>query len=249
MPLHNSWLRGRCRACCRWFAVASQIFDDTPAEANVAIPLCQAAAALRIGMASAAAEASPYAGRQPVHRLNRAEYANAIRDLLGVEIDVKELLPSDGGDFGFDNIAAVLTTSPLLRERYLTAALRVADAAVGNPDAVPTNAAYKIPVDLTQEEHLEGLPLGTRGGIDFHVPKRPEIALLFLAPAEHPGQCMKQSFLGGTLFGLASPAVALGELQDFPSFWKDKKLTIEVEAKAKESAVLKLMNELALSCC
>jgi hypothetical protein len=112
----------------------------------------------------AAAAAEPYAGRQPVHRLNRAEYANAIRDLLGVEIDVAELLPSDGGDFGFDNIAAVLTTSPLLLERYLTAALRVADAAVGNPDAVPTNTAYKIPVDVTQDGHLEGLPLGTQGG-------------------------------------------------------------------------------------
>ncbi len=111
-----------------------------------------------------AAAAAPYAGRQPVHRLNRAEYANAIRDLLGVEMNVAELLPSDGGDFGFDNIAAVLTTSPLLLERYLTAALRIADAAVGNPDAVPTNAAYKIPVDVTQEAHLEGLPLGTRGG-------------------------------------------------------------------------------------
>ncbi|MEO8466433.1 MAG: DUF1592 domain-containing protein [Gammaproteobacteria bacterium] len=111
-----------------------------------------------------AAAAEPYAGRQPVHRLNRAEYANAIRDLLGVQISVAELLPSDGGDFGFDNIAAVLTTSPLLLERYLTAALRVADAAVGNPDAVPTNAAYKIPVDVTQTGHLEGLPLGTSGG-------------------------------------------------------------------------------------
>jgi hypothetical protein len=112
----------------------------------------------------AAAAAQPFAGRLLVHRLNRAEYANAIRDLVGVEIDVAELLPSDGGDFGFDNIAAVLTTSPLLLERYLTAALRVADAAVGNPDAVPTNAAYKIPVDVTQDGHLEGLPLGTRGG-------------------------------------------------------------------------------------
>ena len=111
-----------------------------------------------------AAAVQPYAGRQPVHRLNRAEYANAIRDLLGVEVDDAELLPSDGGDFGFDNIAAALTTSPLLLERYLTAALRVADAAVGNPDAVPTNAAYKIPVDVTQDGHLEGLPLGTRGG-------------------------------------------------------------------------------------
>jgi hypothetical protein len=112
----------------------------------------------------AAAAAEPYAGAQAVHRLNRAEYANAIRDLLGVEVDVTELLPSDGGDFGFDNIATALTTSPLLLERYLTAALRVADVALGNPDTVPTAATYKIPVDVTQDQHMEGLPIGTRGG-------------------------------------------------------------------------------------
>jgi Protein of unknown function (DUF1592)/Protein of unknown function (DUF1588)/Protein of unknown function (DUF1587)/Protein of unknown function (DUF1585)/Protein of unknown function (DUF1595) len=111
-----------------------------------------------------AAEAEPYAGSQPVHRLNRAEYANAIRDLLGVEIDVEELLPSDGGDYGFDNIAAVLTTSPLLLERYLTVAQRVSALAVGDPDAVPTAATYKIGVEVTQDQHMEGLPLGTRGG-------------------------------------------------------------------------------------
>jgi uncharacterized protein DUF1592/uncharacterized protein DUF1588/uncharacterized protein DUF1587/uncharacterized protein DUF1585/uncharacterized protein DUF1595 len=112
----------------------------------------------------AAAEAHPHAGRHPVHRLNRAEYANAIRDLLAVEIDVTELLPSDGGDFGFDNIAAALTTSPLLLERYLTAALRVSDAAIGNVDTVPTAASYKIGVEVTQDRYMEGLPLGTRGG-------------------------------------------------------------------------------------
>jgi hypothetical protein len=112
----------------------------------------------------AAAAREPFAGKQTVHRLNRAEYANAIRDLLGIEIDVEELLPSDGGDFGFDNIASALNTSPLLLERYLTAALRVADVAVGNPDTVPTNAAYKIPVDVTQDKHMDGLPIGTRGG-------------------------------------------------------------------------------------
>ncbi len=113
----------------------------------------------------AAAAAHPYASAHAVHRLNRAEYQNAIRDLLGVEINVAEVLPSDGGDFGFDNIASVLTTSPLLLERYLTAALRVSDAAVGNPDAVPQAAAYKIGVEVTQDQYMEGLPLGTRGGI------------------------------------------------------------------------------------
>ncbi|MGW8368180.1 MAG: DUF1592 domain-containing protein [Gammaproteobacteria bacterium] len=112
----------------------------------------------------AAAEQEPYAATTQVHRLNRAEYSNAIRDLLAVEADLTEWLPSDGGDYGFDNIAEVLTTSPMLLERYLTVALRVADLAIGNPDAVVTATTYKIPMELTQDHHLEGLPLGTRGG-------------------------------------------------------------------------------------
>jgi hypothetical protein len=111
------------------------------------------------------AAANPYAAPTKVHRLNRAEYANSIRDLLGVEANLEELLPSDGGDFGFDNIAEVLTTSPMLLERYLTVALRVADYAIGNPDAVVSAATFKIPVEVTQDYHLEGLPLGTRGGM------------------------------------------------------------------------------------
>jgi hypothetical protein len=116
------------------------------------------------GTLDAAAAANPYAGATAVHRLNRAEYANAIRDLLGVEADLSSLLPSDGGDFGFDNIAEVLTTSPVLLERYLTVALRVADMAVGNPEAAVTATAYRVPFELTQDKHLDGLPLGTRGG-------------------------------------------------------------------------------------
>ena len=88
-----------------------------------------------------AAAAEPDAGAQAVHRLNRAEYANAICDLLGVEVDVtRGSCRATAGDFGFDNIATALTTSPLLLERYLTAALRVADVALGDPDTVPTAA-------------------------------------------------------------------------------------------------------------
>ena len=120
------------------------------------------------GTLDAAAEAHPYAGSTTVHRLNRAEYANAVRDLLGVQADLADMLPSDGGDFGFDNIAQVLTTSPFLLDRYLTVALRVADMAVGNPDAVETAASYPIPFDLTQDHHLAGMPLGTRGGTTVH---------------------------------------------------------------------------------
>jgi mono/diheme cytochrome c family protein len=113
--------------------------------------------------ASAAKKNSP--GRYVLHRLNRTEYANAVRDLLGVTVDVAELLPSDGGDFGFDNIASALKTSPLLLERYLTAALRVSDLAVGDASAEPGTVTYSVSTVVTQREHVEGLPLGTRGGL------------------------------------------------------------------------------------
>jgi hypothetical protein len=103
-------------------------------------------------------------GRYVLHRLNRTEYGNAVRDLLGVKIDAADLLPSDGGDFGFDNIATALTTSPLLLERYLTAALHISELAIGDVEAEPGTAAFSISTVVTQNEHVEGLPLGTRGG-------------------------------------------------------------------------------------
>jgi mono/diheme cytochrome c family protein len=104
-------------------------------------------------------------GHKVLHRLNRTEYANAVRDLLGVTVDVADLLPSDGGDFGFDNIATALTTSPLLLERYLTAALRISELAVGDGQAEPGTSTYTISTVVTQNQHVDGLPLGTRGGM------------------------------------------------------------------------------------
>ena len=103
-------------------------------------------------------------GRYVVHRLNRTEYGNAIRDLLALDVDVTGLLPSDGANFGFDNIAASLNTSPLLLERYLTAAQRISAQAVGDPDVVPGTVEYSISREFTQKGHVDGLPLGTRGG-------------------------------------------------------------------------------------
>jgi len=103
-------------------------------------------------------------GRYVVHRLNRTEYGNAIRDLLALEIDVTELLPSDGADFGFDNIATSLRTSPLLLERYLTAAQRISTLAVGDPKVRPGTTEYPISREFSQSAHIDGLPLGTRGG-------------------------------------------------------------------------------------
>jgi len=104
-------------------------------------------------------------GRYVVHRLNRTEYGNAIRDLLALDIDTSELLPSDGADFGFDNIATSLRTSPLLLERYLTAAQRISTMAVGDTTVRPGTTEYSISREFTQSAHIDGLPLGTRGGI------------------------------------------------------------------------------------
>jgi Protein of unknown function (DUF1592)/Protein of unknown function (DUF1588)/Protein of unknown function (DUF1585)/Protein of unknown function (DUF1587)/Protein of unknown function (DUF1595)/Planctomycete cytochrome C len=103
-------------------------------------------------------------GAVVLHRLNRTEYANAIRDLLDLEIDVSTLLPPDDSARGFDNVAGSLTISPTLLEAYTTAATRVARMAVGYWQT-PTEATYLAPGDTSQNHHLEGLPFGTRGGM------------------------------------------------------------------------------------
>ncbi len=107
-------------------------------------------------------------GRYVVHRLNRAEYANAIRDLLAVDLDVSDLLPTDGAEFGFDNIATALKTSPLLLEGYVTAAQRVAAMAVGDPQVNPGTTEHSISREFSQNGYIEGLPLGTVGGTVVH---------------------------------------------------------------------------------
>jgi mono/diheme cytochrome c family protein len=103
-------------------------------------------------------------GRYVVHRLNRVEYRNAIRDLLALDVDVSSLLPNDGGDFGFDNIAAALRSSPLLLDGYITAAQRISTLAVGDSTVHASTTEYSINRDFSQNAHVEGLPLGTRGG-------------------------------------------------------------------------------------
>ena len=107
-------------------------------------------------------------GRYVVHRLNRVEYANAIRDLLSVDLDVSELLPTDGADYGFDNIATSLKTSPLLLEGYLNAAQRVAAMAVGDPEVKPGSTEHSISRGFSQTGYIDGLPLGTFGGTAVH---------------------------------------------------------------------------------
>ena len=112
-----------------------------------------------------AAAANPRPGRTALHRLNRAEYANAIRDLLSLEIDSTALLPPDDESSGFDNIADVLTVSASLMERYLSASWNISRAALGNVAIQPSTITYRVRPDLSQDQHIEGLPPGTRGGM------------------------------------------------------------------------------------
>ena len=111
------------------------------------------------------AEAKPNPGRPTLHRLNRTEYANAIRDLLALEIDVAELLPADDIGYGFDNIGDVLTVSPLLLERYLAAAGKISRLAVGDISLPASYQTYVVPHGLNQRDHMsDAMPLGSRGG-------------------------------------------------------------------------------------
>jgi hypothetical protein len=106
----------------------------------------------------------PMPGAVVLHRLNRTEYANAVRDLLDLQVDVAALLPPDDSANGFDNIAGSLTISPTLLESYATAAARVARMAVGYWRS-PTEATYLASSDASQNQRLDGMPFGTRGGI------------------------------------------------------------------------------------
>jgi len=112
-----------------------------------------------------AAAAQPNPGRPLLHRLNRAEYRNAIRDLLNLDVDVTALLPPDDSAYGFDNISDVLGVSPSLQERYLTAAGRVSRLAVGDLAMRAGSDTYRVQQDVSQNQHIEGLPLGTVGGL------------------------------------------------------------------------------------
>lgn len=110
------------------------------------------------------AASHPIPGRvETFRRLTRTEYQNAIRDLLGVEVDAASLLPKDEESHGFDNVT-VGTLSPSLLDRYISAAQKISRLAVGTPLNRPGGETFRIPPDYTQEKHIEGLPIGTRGG-------------------------------------------------------------------------------------
>ena len=122
------------------------------------------AASIETGVDLAAA-VHPNPGRPPLHRLNRTEYANSIRELLSVDIDVSQLLPPDDASHGFDNMADALTFSPALMEGYIRAAGKISREAVGDRTASALTEVYQISRVVSQMRHVEGTPMGTRGGI------------------------------------------------------------------------------------
>src|ERR1700722_7971897 len=112
-----------------------------------------------------AAAAHPNPGRtETFRRLTRTEYQNAIRDLLAVDVNASLLLPADDASYGFDNVTAG-ELSPTLLDRYVSAARMISRLALGSPTKSPGGETVQLPPDLTQEEHFDQLPLGTRGGL------------------------------------------------------------------------------------
>jgi hypothetical protein len=140
-----------------------------------------------------AAAASPNPGWRPFQRLNRAEYARSVRDLIDLDVDVAAFLPPDTMSDGFDNIADVQTFSPTLMEGYLRAAARLSALAIGDRTASPSEATYKVPRTASQMEHVEGAPLGTRGGLS--------VVHTFPADGEYSFRTMLHGIPTGQLYG------------------------------------------------
>jgi hypothetical protein len=150
-----------------WEKVARKLRAGMMPPPGMPAPDAGARAALVASIESSldsAAAAAPNPGRPLAHRLNRAEYTNAIRDLLHLNVDATALLPVDDSSSGFDNVADVLGVSPLLLESYLSAAGRISALAIGDPKAPPTSEVYRVRQDASQSRHVDGLPLGTVGG-------------------------------------------------------------------------------------
>src|SRR3954470_11934923 len=206
----------------------------------------------------AAAAANPHPGRVPVHRLNRTEYANAIRDLLGLEIDARALLSADEADQeGFDNVASVLSVSPALLENYLAAARTVSRLAVGDRSLRPVVETFKISKALVQDDRLgDDLPFGSRGGalIRHYFPLDAEYTIKVLLRRQEydyiigmgephdldvrlDGVRIKRFTVGGQASGMTAPENFAGNTQGDPAFEEymhtaDANLEVRVPVKA-----------------
>ena len=145
----------------------------------------------------AEAARNPNPGSRTFQRLNRAEYARAIEDLLGIEIDASAYLPGETVSAGFDNIADVQNLSATLLEAYLTAASEVSRLALGDANATPSEATYEVSRYAEQREHVPGAPFGTRGGIS--------VVHNFLADGEYYFRLAFQHESTGNFFGQTAP--------------------------------------------
>lgn len=151
-----------------WEAVVRKLRTGMMPPKNVARPgramLDGLASRIENGLDREAA-LHPNPGSPSVQRMNRSEYANAIRDLLDLNVDVSAMLPGDNTTAGFDNIADVLSTSPTLIQSYLSAAMKISRLAVGDTAVQPAPVTYRAPKGISQNAHLDGMPLGTIGGM------------------------------------------------------------------------------------
>ena len=195
-------------------------------------------------------------GRPALHRLNRAEYANAIRDLLAVDtsaIDINELLPTDDAGYGFDNIGDVLTVSPLLMEGYLSASRKIARIAIGDRAAGTVLENYEVPRYVIQQERMgENLPLGSRGGlaVRHHFPADGEYTLrvrlqkngkTYIVGLERPrkmdvrldGQKINEFTVGGDYKGTRPKQASSFNQGDFERYLMNADQHLEMRFQAK----------------
>jgi mono/diheme cytochrome c family protein len=154
--------------------------------------LTQFVTALETGIDTAVA-AHPNPGRRSFQRLNRAEYARSVHELLDLDVDVNAFLPPDTMSAGFDNIADVQSMSPTLLEGYLRAAAKISTLAIGDRTATPSETTYKVPRTQSQMRHVDGAPWGTRGGI--------AVTHTFPADGDYTFRVMLHGTPTGQLFG------------------------------------------------
>jgi mono/diheme cytochrome c family protein len=155
----------------RWEKVVRKVKTGMMPPANAPRPARERLDAFAAAMEArldAAVDLKASLDTPALHRLNRNEYANAIRDLLDLDVDVSGLLPADGSSEGFDNIAEALSVSPSLIQGYVSAAMKISRLAVGDRTMAPSQVVYSAPPALAQDKHIEGLPIGTRGGMVVH---------------------------------------------------------------------------------
>jgi cytochrome c551/c552 len=204
-----------------------------------------------------ASESQPHPGRVPVHRLNRTEYANAIRDLLALEVDGRSLVADEPVLTGFDNVASVLTVSPALLESYMSAAATVSRLALGDPTLNPVVDTFKVPTAMVQDDRAgERQPFGSRGGTTVRYPfpldgdytikvvlKR-QLYLYLIGMGEPrqidvrlDGTLLKRFTIGGEGKGMTAPESFAGNTQGDPG-WEvymhtaDEGLEVRVPVKA-----------------